>query len=348
MRTIYSGWVRRSCHGRAIAAVSLRLFRRTTRCNLRNYPRFTQFWWPIIEARAALHQVSAEDLLLNPIFRWAFLARTNKLNAFENQLTNLEAALGSAQLQAFRQQLLIDIANHPVENDAHNRLLSAMTEIRATLRFSSEGYAITLIPRHKNQRTPDFRIDKDSLSSLVEVKYVRPPDKLEEYLLRWWQAQREVAREIPQGLIPHLEFEWEPIESREELSQDEITTLKDFFVTVFQEPDQARNLKSGRLNVRYVPNRRLPITPVPLHETAALSEARREGIFAKIIGIFEHASSQLTASEESHRCTIFLAINLSPDIDFLWRERFDERLGALRQELSDKGVQTVIEEVGYL
>lgn len=292
--------------------------------------------------------MSAGDLLLNPIFRWAFLARRDKLEAFENQLTSLEAALGSTQLRAFREQLLRDISNHRIENDAHNRLLSAMTEVRAILRFSSEGHAITLIPRRENQRTPDFRADKESQLSLVEVKYVRPPDKLGEYLLRWWQAQKEVAQEIPQGLLPHLKFEWEPVEARDELSHNEIAILKGFFTTVLQRPEQARELTNGRLIVRYLPNRRLPVATTPLRVKAASSEAARKGLFKKLERILERASTQLATSEGRQLQTIFLAINLSPDIQFLWRERFEERFEALRREFVDKGVQVVVEEVGYL
>ena len=348
MYGLCSWWVRRSSRKRTIMTVSLTLFRRLARRNLRNYPRCFQFWWPIIEARAGQCEVSAGDLLLNPVFRWVFLNRSEKLEAFESQLTSLEAALGVAQFRAFHEQLLQDISSHPIENDAHNRLLSAMTEVRAILRFSSEGQTITLIPRCKRQRTPDFRADKGAQSYLVEVKYVRPPDKLGEYLLRWWQAQKEVAQAIPQGLLPHLKFEWKPVESRGELSHNEIAILKDFFTTVLQHPEQARELKSGRLILRYLPNRRLPVATTPLPMKAASSEAARKGVFTKLERILECASTQLATSEGRQLRIVFLAINLSSDILFLWPERFEERFEALCQEFEHKGVQVVTEVVGYL
>jgi hypothetical protein len=330
------------------SGVSLHLFTRSARRNLRSYPKCFQFWWPIMDARVARNEVSAEDLLLNPVYRWAFLDRADKLEAFENQLTLLEGALGSIQFKTFREQLLQDLSDHRIENVAHNRLLSAMTEVKAILRFSSDGYTIALIPRRKNQKTPDFRADRQSGSSLVEVKYIRPPDKLGEYLLRWWQAQKEVAQEIPQGLIPHLKFDWKPIESRGELSRDEIASLKDLFTTALQEPDQTHKLTSGRLIVRYSHNRKLPVTIEPLVMKAYRSELAREGIFAKIKGILDGASTQLATSQRAQLRTVFLAINLSGDIDFLWRKRFQERFERLRQESVNKGVQVVVEEVGYL
>jgi hypothetical protein len=348
MCSLSSSRTRRSYHKRAITAVSLRLFMRSAGRNLRGYPRCFQFWWPIIDARAARHKVCADDLLLNPVFRWAFLARADKLDAFENQLTLLESALGSIQCQTFREQLLQDISNHGIENDTHNRLLSALTEVRAILSFSSDGYTITLIPRLKNQKTPDFRADRKSRSSLVEVKYIRPPDKLEEYLLRWWQAQKEVAQEIPQGLLPHLRFDWEPVGSRAELSRDEIASLKDLFATALQKPNQAHELTSGRLIVQYVPGRKLPVTTEPLATKGYRSEATREGIFAKIKAILDRASTQLAMPQGPQLRKVFLAINLSPDIDFLWRERFEERFEGLRQQFVHKGVQVEVEEVGYL
>lgn len=331
-----------------MTAISLQLFRTSALRNLQSYPGCLEFWWPIIDARAGRYQATAEDLLLNPVFRWVFLDRSDKLEAFENQISLLESAIGVDQLRTFYNQLLQDISSHPIENYAHNRLLSAMTEIRAILRLSSEGYTITLVPRCDEQKTPDFKAVKELQSYLVEVKYIRPPDKLEEYLLRWWQAKKEIKKSIPLGLLPHLKFEWSPVESRDELSQDEIASLKAFFTAVLQQPELSRDLTTGRLIVRYLPNRRLPVSTEPSTVKATRSEAVREGLFVKIEGILHHASRQLSTSEERDLRMIFLAINLSPEIQFLWYERFKERLETLCRGLSDKGIQVVVEEVGYL
>lgn len=256
-----------------MTAISLQLFKTSALRNLQSYPRCLEFWWPIIDARSGRYQATAEDLLLNPVFRWVFLNRSDKLEAFENQISLLESALGVGQLRTFYDQLLQDVSSHPIENYAHNRLLSAMTEIRAILRLSSEGYIITLVPRCEGQKTPDFKADKGLQSYLVEVKYIRPPDKLEEYLLRWWQAKKEVRKSIPLGLLPHLKFEWSSVESRDELSQDEIASLKTFFTTVLQQPELSRDLTTGNSRGRPLvywfnkfiqgPNLKIPINQCP-------------------------------------------------------------------------------------
>jgi len=331
-----------------MTAISLQFFETSALRNLQSYPRCLEFWWPIIDARSGRSQATAEDFLLNPVFRWVFLNRSAKLEVFENQISLLESALGVGQLRTFYDQLLQDVSSHPIENYAHNRLLSAMTEIRAILRLSSEGYTITLVPRCEGQKTPDFKADKGLQSYLVEVKYIRPPDKLEEYLLRWWQAKKEVKKSIPLGLLPHVKFEWSSVESRDELSQDEIASLKTFFITVLQQPELSRDLTTGRLIVRYLPNRRLSVSTEPIAVKATRSEAVREGLFGKIEGILHHASRQLTTSEERDLRMIFLAINLSSEIQFFWYKRFKERLEALCRGLSDNGIQVVVEEVGYL
>ena len=328
--------------------VPLCLFRQATRGNLLCYPSCYKFWWPVVEARVACHKTSAEDLLLNPIFRWAFLDRSARLMVFDNQLSSLESALGSAQFRTFHDQLLQDLSNHPVENYAHNRLLSAMTEICSIFHFSSNAYAVTLVPRSDAQKTYDFRADKGALSYSVEVKYIRPPDKLNEYLLRWWQAKRELDLAFPKGWHPHLKFEWEPIDSRNELSQDEIESLKDFFASVFQQPEQANALTKGRLQVYYKPDRRLPPAIEPLLIKAARSEANREGVFVKLHEILKHASIQLATAERTQQRAVYLAINLSDDIKFLWHQRFYDRIEDLRQEFLRNGIDLIVQEVTYL
>ncbi len=329
-------------------SVPITNFRRVSQKNLQRYPRCLQFWWPIIDNRAKRYESSAFDLLLNPVFRWIFLNRVEKLKEFENQLKLLKDELGTTQYQLFHKQLLQDISNHPIENEAHNRLLSAMIEIHTILRFTSEEYTITLIPRRNDQRTPDFRADKGSQSCMVEVKYIRPPDKLDEYLMRWWQAQKEVINVIPQGRFPHLKFDWEPIESRDDLSNEEITSLKNFFAGALQQPEKDSELTTGRLNVRYIHNRKLPTAIVPLHIKANHSETAREGLFQKLIRILDDASGQIINSNEVKHRIIFLAINLSTDIQFLWAKHFYKHFDILRQNYEKKGLKIIVEEVGYL
>lgn len=316
--------------------------------NLRSYNRCFQFWWPIIDARAKLGKSTVEDLLLNPVFRWAFLNSLDKLEAFESQLSNLESALGTIQSKSFQQQLLEDISTHPVENFVHNRILSAMTEIRAILRYFSDGHTITLIPRHKGRKTPDFSTEREGRIRLVEVKYIRPPDKLEEYLLRWWQAKKELAQPLPQGALPHVKFEWTPVESRDELSRKELLDIKEFVTAVYQQPDEARELLNGRVVLKYLPNRRLPAAVVPLDVRATFSEINRDPLFTKLQATIQTALEQLSQSDEAKQRTVFLAINLSTDIQFLWHNRFHDRMEALCREFADLGLEVVVEEVCYL
>ncbi len=223
-----------------------------------------------------------------------------------------------------------------------------MVEARAILKFASEKYTVTLIQRSHGRRTPDFRATRGTQTSLVEAKYIRPPDKVGEYLSRWWQAQTEVAEQHPLGLLPHLRFEWQPLQSRDELSQYEIETLMDFFTEVLEEPERFRDITLGRLVVRYIPNRKLPIPTQPLTILAAKSEAHREGLFDKIRRDLDDAVDQLGAVLEGQERAIFLALNLSPDIPFLWPDRFNERLEALQQEFLVDGTKVLVEKVGYL
>ena len=226
--------------------------------NLKRYRRCLEFWWPLIQRRAVFHGETASDLLLNPVFRWAFLKNEKKLGAVENQLEQLCGALGPSEFRWFQDQFVDDLANHPVENDAHNRMLSALVEVKAMLDFAFEGHSITLIHDNKGKRKPDFCAKKDGELRLVEVKYIRPPDKLQEFLFRWWQAQNEVSIDRPLGRLPHLKFEWQPIQSRNELSKTEIGELNKFFTHVFLQSKCPHNLANGRFEVKYIPDRRLP------------------------------------------------------------------------------------------
>jgi len=55
---------------------------------------------------------------------------------------------GTDHCKGFQEQLLADISNHFVENFVHSRILSAMTEIRAILRYFFDGHTIALVPCH--------------------------------------------------------------------------------------------------------------------------------------------------------------------------------------------------------
>ena len=335
---------RPNLHGQLIERVSVRRFQHSARSNLQPYPKSLFFWWPIIEARARRHSMSAGPLLLNPIFRWAFLGSRSKLEAIESDLVSFEAAVASTGFQKFRDQLCDDLRGIEVENIAHNRLLPAWTEIRAVVRFSREGRTVSLVPRTPDHRTPDLRIDG---RGDVEVKYIRPPDKLGEYVLRWWKAQKEVGGQLPQQLLPapHLTFESQPIEARNELSASEIDRLRHFFTQVLLQPAEERSLSGCRISVSYRPERRLPILLIPLPEQALQSQSDREPLFEKIRAILNDAAEQVAGAEGR---TLLLFVNLSPEINFLWPERFAVRMNTLREEFAQKGLDVLVDEVGYL
>jgi hypothetical protein len=225
------------------------------------------------------------------------------------------------------------------------------------LRFTEKGMKIELVARQQGERTPDLRAtDTVGCVSSIEAKYIRPPDKLGEYLFRWWQAQKEVAGEIPQGLLPNLKFEWQSVESRKDLSEAEsrkdlsaaeIALLDECFSAALLQPSLERHLRSGRIHISYLPDKSLPISPLPLPVQAGYSETEREPLFGKIRKLLSNAGTQLALSQHQGRIA-FLLINLSPDISFLWPERFVDRLDLLRQEFQTKGLRIEYEEVGYL
>jgi hypothetical protein len=281
------------------------------------------------------------------VFRWSFLGCPTKLGTLESQLRTLQAALGLAAFRRYRDTLVDDMGNHPLENDAHNRMLCAMVEVQAILHFASQGYVISLIPRCAGTKKPDFKAQINGQATLVEVKYIRPPDKLEDFLLRWWQAQKEVGGPSL-GPLPHLMFEWTPIESRDEMSADEIAHLGAFFTSVFRVPNRAQSIHSGRLDIRYQPDRSLPPTTTPLHVQARNSKARREGLFQKIQATLDTACAQLATPDATHHRVIYLGMNLAPDIDFLWPEDFCERLRDLCAQYERKGVEVIPKRVAYL
>ena len=72
-----------SLRGQPLTNVSVDHFLHEASRHLRDCSRAFWFWWPIIHARAEHHRASAADLLLNPLFRWVFLNRWEKLAAFE-------------------------------------------------------------------------------------------------------------------------------------------------------------------------------------------------------------------------------------------------------------------------
>ena len=100
--------------------------------------------------------------------------------------------------------------------------------------------------------------------------------------------------------------------------------------------------------MKYIPHRKLPPATTPLDIKATNSKETREGIFPKIEATLRKACSQLEIVDEAHARVIYLALNLSPDISFLWPDDFSICLDELTAECQSKGVQVIVEKVGYL
>lgn len=157
-----------------------------------------------------------------------------------------------------------------------------------------------------------------------------------------------MAVETPLGLLPHLKFEWEPLESREELSNSEIAELKKFFNLVLLESHRPHDCVKNSLQLKYVPDRKPPTSTTPLDVMAVHSREVRRGIFPKIERIIKNASDQLTSHANAHARVIYLALNLSPDISFFWPDDLSTHLDQLVRDWQGKGVTVIAEEIGYL
>jgi hypothetical protein len=83
-------------------------------------------------------------------------------------------------------------------------------------------------------------------------------------------------------------------------------------------------------------------------ERGAESEENRAGLFRKLRIDVEAAMKQLAAQAKCQKAVLFLALNLSSDISFFWHDQFCERIGELKQEYLSRGLDILIEEVGYL
>ena len=75
--------------------IPIKTFLETVRQNIGEYDNLTQFWLPIIEARARKHLHSAEDCLLNPLFRWCYQNKSDRLKGFEQELEELKRTLSN-------------------------------------------------------------------------------------------------------------------------------------------------------------------------------------------------------------------------------------------------------------
>ncbi len=194
------------------------------------------FWLPIIEKRAECLLDSAEDCLLNPIFRWCYLNTREKLTALEQELEAVNNVLGHDALVNYQKIIMADMVTCPTENQAHDRMLDARAEIRGMLHYANLSCSIVLEARQPSKKTHDFNAISANSNVAVESKFIRYPGKLGQCLMRWWQAQAEISGVRPLGYMPYIKFKWEDV-NRDELSFEEIAEVKKFFRLVFDEPN---------------------------------------------------------------------------------------------------------------
>ena len=87
---------------------------------------------------------------------------------------------------------------------------------------------------------------------------------------------------------------------------------------------------------------------MPLDVQAADSKIIRKGVFPKIENTLENACAQLEKFDGADVHVVYLAINLSIDISFLWPEDFLMHLNQIIEDSKRKGIEVLCKEVGYL
>lgn len=327
-------------------------FLETVRQNIGEYANLRQFWLPIIEARAQKHSHSnsAEDCLLNPIFRWCYLNRVEQLRKFEQELKLLREKLGSDDFLNYQKTVSEALVNKQTEEEAHNRMLDTRAEIRGMLHYAKLGHSITLEPRQLRIRTHDFNAYSGGSNIAVEAKFFHHPDKLREYLMRWWAAAEDISGTRLLGIAPYTRFKWNLIINKKELNLAEIEELKKFFKGIFVEPNLDKSLSEGRIQVSYSPNYRLPLATRPLGTLEPNTEHPVYLLIDKIKSTIEkRAKDQLRrAREKKMLIACYILVNIILDIPFEWKKEYRNIKQTLQKEYSQQGLEVLIEEVEYL
>ena len=333
----------------SIYNVSVDDFIREVKQNIASYAYICKFWLPIIEERIKHLSHYAEDCLLNPIFCWCYLGTVEKLEAFEQELLRLENILGVEGFSKYQKNLMIDMSGHSIENQVHNRMLEAYSEIHGMFYYHNLDYSISIEPQKPNQKTHDFNAFSDNSNIAVEAKSIRLPDKLEVYLMRWWHAQADVGGKWLLGLAPQIKFKW-GFTGRADLTQPEICAIKKFFHSVFEEPDSDKKLCSGRINISYSPNNTLPPALTPLGTIPNNAKHPVDKLKEKLNKTIEGALKQLSsAKDEEKQIACYLELNIDPSIPFEYNNYFNKTIECLKADYSRKtGLDIIVKKVSYL
>jgi hypothetical protein len=203
-------------------------------------------------------------------------------------------------------------------------------------------------PRQQDKATYDFNAVSNKPKIVVEAKFIRHPDKLGIYLMRWWQAQAEISGIRPLGYSPYIKFKWAEL-NRDDLSSGEIEIIKKFFKSVFEEPNFKRELSVERINIRYSLDNKLPLVTTPI---GAIEDGTIHPVvllIEKIQNIVEKAKKQLVNTKaQGRKIACYLLLNLTSDIRFSHGKAFDDKLTELKSEWNRCGLEIITEEAPYL
>ena len=239
------------------------------------------------------------------------------------------------------------MVTQPTENEAHNRMLDARAEIRGMLHYAKQGYSITLEPRQPRIKTHDFNARSGGSNVAVEAKFLRLPDRLLEYLMRWWDAAGAISGTKPLGIAPYIKFRWKLIVG--DLASDEIEELKKLFRSIFIEPRLNKSLSSGRIQIEYSPDNTLPVT-MRILGTIEQNEAHPVDLLMKNMeNKIKDAEDQLKeAGKRGMQTACYLLVNITADIPFEFQKEYVKAENDLREKPRQHELEIVIEEARYL
>lgn len=325
--------------------ITVDTFLNAVRTNIGKYDCLSKVYLPIVELRVQRHRNLAEDLLVNSIFRWCYSNSGERLGGLEEELKKLEKALGSDFLN-YWDDVKGNIANQPTENQTYDRMLDARAEIRGMLHYAKSGCSTKMKPKQPNDETYDFDAKASDGSNIaVEAKFIRHPDPLRVYLMRWWDAACIISGTRPLGNIPYIKFKWNPIHG--DLSLKEIKELKEFFQKVFLNPDSDKSLSEKRMRISYSPKNKLPLSTMPLGTIEAGCEHPVDLLMKKIRKVIEEKAIPQLSGARGRKVCYFL-VNITGDIEFEYPQEYKNDKKTLKKDYRSKGLEILIKEVGYL
>lgn len=276
-----------------------------------------------------------------------YLGNTDNILFFMNEMDTLNKCLGNEQFKTFITTSVSDLSNQQTANAIHNRMLDMRAEILGMRHYFDNGYSITLILRDPNQRRHDFNAVKKNDRIAIEAKFMRYPDKLGQYLMRWWQAKAEITGERPLGSIPYIKFRWNELD-RNDLNPVELTEINHFFGEVFTNPGTKARLESDRIYISYSPRNGLMPAIAPLAPPTNDPKHPFNKLMSKFNTTILGAIEQLEyARQMGYFPVCFMLSNISEVINFHWKNEYEIRKSNLIQSYSSK-VKVLISEVGYL